>query len=124
YFKWKEYADFVKMDLTEIWSNRFQCKTIFSLNAIIYFTNLITFNGVTNELNENLTSHYNHKLFEGCFTSKEQFESIFPSNQFSEFIIMPRNLVRYYFKDTKHIQYGLNVELDGCEALVPYEYYK
>jgi hypothetical protein len=124
YFKWKEYADFVKMDLTEIWSNRFQCKTIFSLNAIIYFTNSITFNGVTNELNENITSQYNHKLFEGCFNSQEQFESIFPSNQFSEFIIMPKDLVSYYFKDTKHIQYGLNVELDGCEALVPYEYYK
>lgn len=124
YFKWKEYADFVKMDLLAFWRKVFQTQTIFNLKEIIYFTNTVMFNDVTGELNENLTSHYNHKLFDGCFNSQEQFDSIFPSNQLSEFIIMPKDIVNYYFKDTKHIQYGLNIELDGCEALVPYEYYK
>ena len=120
YLKWKEYVDFIKLDLIDIWGYVFQSQTIFNLKEIIYFTNSITFNDETGEFNEDLTLYYNHILFEGCFTSKEQFDSIFPSNQLSEFIIMPRDLVSDYFKDTKDIQLGLNIELDGCEALTPF----
>jgi hypothetical protein len=124
YFKWKEYVDFIKLDLNDGWGNEFKSKTTFNLKEIIYFTNSIIFGDERCEFNENLTSHFKHKLFEGCFNSKEQFDSIFPPNQLSEFIIMPRDVVRDYFEDTKHIQYGLNIELDGCEALIPYKYYQ
>lgn len=91
----------------------------FGIDEMMYFTNSPIFKTENNNLNESLYLFYNEQFFQGCFNSEEHFKLVFPSNTYAELIIVDRKFVNKYFKNTKDIKYGLNVELEGFEELIP-----